>query len=186
MNPNVAPATLKNALRKLCDAGLIILIYATSGAGLPFISHANEKKCKFLFLDIGLVQRACNLGVELLFKEDLMLINDGALAEQFVGQELLACMGKDEANGLYTWKREEKNSSAEIDFLTHVDSQIVPIEVKAGATGKLQSLKIFLSERKIKLGCRISELPLALNQQILSVPFYLIEELPRLVKSANL
>jgi hypothetical protein len=49
-----------------------------------------------------------------------MLINDGALAEQFADQELLAYMGKEEANDLYTWKREEKSSCAEIDFLTAV------------------------------------------------------------------
>lgn len=183
LDPNTSTITLQNALRKLCDAGLIILVYATSGTGLPFISHANEKKCKFLFLDIGLVQRACNLGIDLLFKENLTLINDGALAEQFVGQELLAHMGKEEANGLYAWKREEKSSSAEIDFLVAVDSLIVPIEVKAGAIGSLRSLKIFLAEKKLPLGVRISELPLSLNQQTLSIPFYLIEELPRLVKA---
>lgn len=181
LDPEVSANTLKNALRKLCDAGLIILVYATSGAGLPFISHVNENKCKFLFLDVGLVQRACNLGLELLFKENLTLINDGALAEQFVGQELIACMGIEESNGLYSWKREEKNSSAEIDFLVAVNSLIVPIEVKAGAIGTLRSLKIFLSERKLPIGVRISELPLSLNHQILSIPFYLIEELPRLV-----
>lgn len=182
IDPETSTVTLKNALRKLCDAGLIILVYATSGVGLPFISHANEKKCKFLFLDVGLVKRACNLGLELLFKEDLMLINDGQLAEQFVGQELLAYLLKDEMNGLFTWKREEKSSSAEVDFLVAVDSCIVPIEVKAGVTGKLQSLKIFLSEKKLPLGVRISELPLSLQQNVLSLPLYLIEQLPRLVR----
>lgn len=181
IDPDVSANTLKNALRKLCDAGLIILVYATSGAGLPFISHVNENKCKFLFLDVGLVQRACNLGLDLLFKENLTMINDGALAEQFVGQELIACMGIEESNGLYSWKREEKSSSAEIDFLVAVDSLIVPIEVKAGAVGTLRSLKIFLAERKLPIGVRISELPLSLNHQVLSIPFYLIEELPRLV-----
>jgi uncharacterized protein len=186
LDPDTSTVTLKKALKKLCDAGLVILVYATSGAGLPFIAHANEKKCKFLFIDIGLVKRACNLGLELLFTKDLMLINDGAMAEQFVGQELLAYFHKDDVNGLYAWKREAKNSSAEVDFLLAVDSLIVPIEVKAGATGTLKSLKMFLSERKLSLGVRVSELPLSLNQNILSIPFYLIEELPRLVKTIAL
>jgi predicted AAA+ superfamily ATPase len=184
LDPDTSIITLKNALKKLCDAGLIILVYATSGAGLPFISHANEKKCKFLFLDIGLVKRACNLGLELLFQQDLILINDGALAEQFVGQELLAYLQKSEINGLYAWKREEKSSSAEVDFLVAIDSHIVPIEVKRGSTGSLKSLKMFLSERKLPLGVRISESPLSLHQDVLSLPFYLIEELPRLYTEA--
>ena len=101
LDPDTSPTTLKNAIRKLCDAGLLIPVYATSAAGLPFVTHMNEKKCKLLFLDVGLVKRACNLGLELLFTEDLLLINNGALAEQFVGQELLACMGREEVNTLF-------------------------------------------------------------------------------------
>ncbi len=116
LDPDVSTATLKNALKKLCEAGLIILVHATSAAGLPFASHKKEKKAKFLFLDIGLVKRACNIDLDLLFKENLSLINDGALAEQFVGQELLANMGENEINELYSWIREAKSSSAEIDY----------------------------------------------------------------------
>jgi hypothetical protein len=182
LNPDVAIATLKTALKKLSDAGLIILVYATSGAGLPFITHVNEKKCKFLFLDIGLVKRACNLDLKLLFTQQLMLINKGALAEQFVGQELLAYTGKEESNTLFSWFREEKSSSAEIDFLIAVDSHIVPIEVKAGTIGTLRSLRLFLTEKKISLGIRVSESPLSLTKDILSIPFYLIEQIPRLVR----
>ncbi len=186
LNPDVAPKTLRNALQKLCDAGLVTLVHATSGSGLPLISHMNEKKCKYLFLDIGLVQRSCNLGLDLLFKEDLILINNGGLAEQFVGQELLAYMGKEEGNNLFSWVREEKSSSAEIDYLIAVESQIVPIEVKSGAIGSLRSLKIFLDEKKVPFGVRISENPFSFNQRVLSVPFYLIEQLSRLVKSKAL
>lgn len=182
LDPSTSPVTLRNALKKLCDAGLIILVYATSGIGLPLVSHMNEKKCKFLFLDVGLVKRACHLDLDILFKKDLILINDGALAEQFVGQELMAITGVDETNGLFSWIREQKNSSAEIDFLIQVGSQLVPIEVKAGAIGSLRSLKIFLDEKKVSFGIRISESPFLLKSDILSIPFYLIEELPRLVR----
>lgn len=182
LDPDLPARTLKTALQKLSDAGLIILIYATSAIGLPFVAHMNEKKFKMLFLDIGLVKRACNLDLELLFNEDLLLINDGALAEQFVGQELLSYMGKEERNTLFFWIREQKNSSAEVDYVIAVNSLIVPVEVKAGATGSLRSIKIFLSEKKIPLGVRISEHPFSLEQQILSIPLYLISELSRLVK----
>lgn len=184
LDPNVSSSILKSALRKLREAGLVLLIYATSGAGLPLISHMNEKKCKFLFLDTGLVQRACNLGLELLFSEELLLINRGALAEQFVGQELLAYFGKDDIGALFSWMREEKSSSAEIDFLLAIDARMVPIEVKAGKIGSLRSLKIFLEEKKIPIGVRVSEAPLSLESYLLSIPLYMIEELPRLVKEA--
>lgn len=183
IDPDTSTVTLRNALNKLCDAGLLTLIYATSGSGLPLISHLNEKKCKFLFLDVGLAKRACNLDLELQFKDRPFLINQGALAEQFVGQELLATLNHQDGNTLFTWMREEKSSSAEIDFLTVIEGQMTPIEVKAGAIGSLRSLKIFLEEKKVPFGIRISELPLSFNNQVLSIPFYLIEQLPRLTKS---
>jgi predicted AAA+ superfamily ATPase len=182
LDPDTPARTLKNALQKLADAGLIILIHPTSAEGLPLIAHMNEKKTKLLFLDVGLVKRACNLDLELLFKEDLSLINEGALAEQFVGQELLAYFGKEEQNTLFFWTRQDKGGSAEVDYLIHVDSRIVPIEVKSGAIGKLRSLKFLLNEKKIPLGIRISENPLSFKENILSIPLYLVEELPRLTK----
>lgn len=174
--------TLKNALLKLCDAGLIMLVHATSAAGLPFAVHMNEKKFKLLFLDIGLVKRACHLDLDLLFKSDITLINQGALAEQFVGQELLAYTGKEETNNLFFWNREQKSSTAEVDYMVTVGSQILPIEVKAGTIGTLRSLKLLLEERKMPLGVRISERPLSYVESVLSIPFYLIEQLPRLVR----
>lgn len=181
LDPDAQSRDIKDSLLKLCHAGLIILVYATSGAALPFVTHMNEKKFKLLFLDIGLVKRACNLDLEILFKEDPFLINEGALAEQFVGQELLAYNGKEEMNNLFFWNREEKGSSAEVDYLVAVGSKIVPIEVKAGSVGSLRSLKLFLTENKIPFGVRISEVPFSFTNQVLNIPFYLIEELPRLV-----
>ena len=141
-----------------------------------------RKNVNFFFFDIGLVKRACNLDLQILFNQDLILINDGALAEQFVGQELLASMGKEEPNSLFFWTRETKSSSAEVDYLVSVDSNIVPIEVKAGAIGSLRSLKLFMSEKKIPFGVRISALPFSSNAQVLTLPFYLVEQLPKLVR----
>jgi uncharacterized protein len=182
LDPDTASATLKQALKKLCDAGLILPVYTTSGTGLPFITHMNEKKFKLLFLDVGLVKRACNLDVELLLKQDLILINRGALAEQFVGQELMAYTGKKEANILFAWARETKSSQAEVDYLIAIDSTIIPIEVKATTTGSLRSLRLFLEEKKSACGIRISEIPFSCHDGILSIPFYMIEQIPRLVR----
>lgn len=182
LDPDTASTLLKLALKKLCEAGLITPIYTTSGTGLPFVTHKNERKFKLLFLDIGLVKRACNLEIEMLFKQDLILINQGALAEQLVGQELLAYAEKKESDTLFTWTRETKNSQAEIDYLIAVDSAVIPVEVKAKAAGSLRSLRIFLTEKKSPLGIRISEIPFSFYDKILSIPFYMIEQIPRLVR----
>ncbi len=179
---DVSSHSLKEALKKLCQAGLIILVYATSGAGLPFITHMNEKKFKLLFLDIGLVKRASHLDLETLFDENLFLVNKGALAEQFVGQELLAYNRKEEMNELFFWVREQTGSSAEVDYLIAAGPRIFPIEVKAGSIGSLRSLHLFLKEHQTPFGIRIGEVPFSFVDHVLNLPFYLIEALPRLLQ----
>jgi len=65
-----------------------------------------------------------------------------------------------------------------------IEGEIIPIEVKSGAVGTLRSLKQFMIDHKSKLGVRISILPLQLDKNILSVPLYMIRQIPRLIKEA--
>lgn len=183
IDPDTSARSLKNALEKLYKAGIFIPIYSTSDAGLPLNTYLNEKRCKLLFLDIGLMKRACKIDLQLHFIENLILNNLCPLAEQFVGQELVAYEKREEVDCLFFWIRETKNS-AEVDYLTTVGSHIIPIEVKAGAIGALRSLKRLMEEKNIRLGVRISEVPLGLYENVLSIPFYLISELSRLVTEA--
>lgn len=140
---------IKTALKQLCQAGLLYEVHHTSAVGLPLISTQNEKKFKILFLDVGLVKRACYLDTALVFQENIMLINRGMLTEQFVGQELLAYSDCKDIGHLFFWIREKKSSSAQVDFVINVDSRIIPVEVKSGEGGKLKSLKIFMEEKEI-------------------------------------
>lgn len=181
VDPDVPSRDIKVALDQLCHAGLIFRVHHTSASGLPLITTQNEKKFKILFLDVGLVKRASFLDTALLYQEDLMLINQGLLAEQFVGQELLAYSDRKGEGKLFFWVREQKSSSAEIDFVIPVDHKILPVEVKAGTTGRLKSLKLFMNEKQSSIGVRISQAPLTLEAKVLSIPFYLIGELRRLV-----
>lgn len=183
VDPEVEAKILRRALEKLEDAGLVHLVHATGASGLPLISSINPKKFKLLFLDVGLAKRAYQLDLTRLFEQDVMLLNRGMLAEQFVGQELLAYADKHEAAHLFFWVREQTGSSAEVDYIITVDGTILPLEVKSGAVGKLKSLKLFMQEKSSKLGIRVSQAPLDYSHSILSIPFYLLSELPRLVKS---
>ncbi len=181
ISPDMESRYLKDAISDLNKAGVISSIYSTSAVGLPLLTHINEKKFKLLFLDIGILKRATRLDMELLFSEDLMLLNRGALAEQFVGQELLAYQDPHDQPHLYYWSREEKGSTAEVDYVINIDSKIIPIEVKSGKTGSLKSLHLFLKEKELPLGVRISAKELSKHQNILSIPLYMIYQLPRLI-----
>ncbi len=180
IDPDMRSRELKVAIQQLGWAGLLTKICATSGSGLPLQTQVKENQFKLLFLDIGLLQNANQVNPDSIFEQDLIQINQGALAEQFVGQELLAYADCYEDFKLYFWQREEKNSTAEVDYLAVIDSKIVPIEVKAGKTGRLKSIKQFMQEKKISLGVKVSAEPLGLDREILSIPFYLISQLERL------
>ncbi len=186
ISANMDSRYLKEAIHSLSKAGVITPIYASLAAGLPLISHVQEKKFKLLFLDIGLLKRASRLDIDLLLNPALMLNNRGALTEQFVGQELLAYQDPYDEAQLYYWCRDKKGSSAEVDYLSHVDSQIIPIEVKSGKTGRLKSLQILLQEKSLPLGIRISTKKLQRQGNILSIPFYMIAEIARLVSSVRI
>ncbi len=115
------------------------------------------------------------------FDNNVMLLNRGAMAEQFVGQELLAYQDCHEVAEIFFWARDGKGSQAEVDYIIRINSNIVPIEVKSGTTGRLKSLQILLKDKNLKLGVRVSEQNLKLEGNILSVPFYLLSQLQRLL-----
>jgi predicted AAA+ superfamily ATPase len=137
---------LKEALLLLVRAGLIHHIHATSGAGLPLAAYSKDHLFKVLFLDVGLMQHACGLDAAIATATDFLAINAGAVAEQLVGQELLAYSPAYEETALFFWQREQRNSQAEVDYLISLDGRVIPIEVKAGKTGRLRSLKQFMTD----------------------------------------
>lgn len=172
---------LKPALHLLASAGLILQVFATTASGLPLHAHIQDHRFKLIFLDIGLLQTASQVEAGDFFEKDILQINAGKLAEQFVAQEILANDPPDQNRPLLFWER-KKPSSAEIDFVKTIDSKIIGIEVKAGSTGKLRSLHSFLKLKKLPLGIRISENALLLHENILSIPFYLTFLLDRITK----
>lgn len=174
---------LKNALNLLALAGVIKPIYLTKASGLPLGAQINEQKFKLNFLDVGLMQNSCGLQRRLITEEDFMQINAGAVSEQFVGQELIAHSDRHQQSSLYFWAREKKGSMAEVDYIINIGSNIIPVEVKSGKEGRLKSLRMFIEEKKSKFGIRFSQDKLSFYDRILSIPLYMVEQMPRLVNN---
>ena len=175
---------LKAALELLERAHVVARVRATSGHGLPLEVHANEERFKLLFLDVGLMQHACGLDSRIALADDFLSIQAGAVAEQWVGQELLATGDPYEERKLFFWARESRNSLAEVDYLTPRGARVFPVEVKAGKTGRLKSLKLFLQQHECPLGVRFSHLPLSLHDGVLSIPLYAVGHMPRWLDEA--
>jgi len=171
---------IKEAIILLSNAGLLYKVSASNCSGLPLNALINEKKFKLLFVDIGLMNRAGKINLSNLLLQDLLLINQGAITEQFVGQELLAYQNLEEEPELYFWERDKRGSQAEVDYVVNLEGSIVPIEVKSGQIGRLRSLKQFMSEKNAPIGIQISQRSLCIQDNILTIPLYMIGELKRL------
>ena len=182
INADVRSRELKSALTLLIKANILTPVYHTAGTGLPLSSTINYKRFKVNFLDIGLAINACGLTAKLLLTQDFFSLNRGGIMEQVVGQELLAHSNNLKPGELFFWAQDKAVSKAEVDYLMQIDHHIIPIEVKAGTTGRLKSLKIFMQNHQSPIGIRISPKPLALEQGVLSIPFYLVGRAHQLIQ----
>jgi hypothetical protein len=76
-------------------------------------------------------------------------------------------------NALYYWQREARGSEAEIDYLSAIGGEVVPIEVKAGKGSTLKSLHLFLaSHSNSSYGVKISLAERSRFEKIVSIPLY--------------
>ncbi len=186
-------ADVRRALELLTYSRVVHVVYHTAANGLPLGAERNERHFKPLFLDVGLVNRMC--GLDLVGAEELITVNAGALAEQFVGQQLLCAAPAFEDPQLFYWGREARNANAEVDFVISRHQDILPVEVKAGKTGTLRSLFQFLLEKKRLRAVRFHmgrpaledvKLPGAggTTVELLSLPLYLAGQVVRLLADA--
>jgi uncharacterized protein len=196
VNNEIRSDEIKSAFKKLSLSRIIHLIEQTAAGGVPLSAHRKENNYKPLFLDIGLANHIGN--IQLIKIENLVTINEGALAEQFIGQELLNLVPPYIDPKLYYWSREQKNSNAEVDYLFQFNNQIFPIEVKSGKGGALKSLHVFLFEKELNTGIRFNadtpnfgQLQVKLNvggklqelsYQLISLPLYLCFRLPEILE----
>ena len=195
LNKDVPALRVARALEQLSMARVIHKVIRTAGNGLPLSAEENSKFYKLLFLDVGLVSTMLNVSWQVL-QEDLMLINQGALAEQWVGQELLASFDGHQLPHLHYWAREARSSSAELDYVI-AGRKAVPVEVKAGKSGSLKSLHLYMKEKPSDLAVRLNaDVPSLMpikhqvakgddkDYQLLSLPLYMAGQIRRLIEAA--
>jgi len=169
---------IKEGIKLLELAGIIYPVTHTSANGLPLAAEMNTKHCKYLIFDTGIFQRFLKLNLEqLLSAESLLQINKGALAELFVGLELLKSAPGNNPTQLHYWQREKAGSSAEVDYVVQLNSDIVPVEVKSGTKGSMQSMFRFLLEKGCSSGIRTSMENFGTFQNVKVYPLYAISQI---------
>ena len=141
--------------------------------------HYKEDYFKLYMFDIGLFCAKAEIKPADILLQGVDLVDDmnGALAEQFVLQELKTAG----VSPLFYWGR-EGSGIAEIDFITQENGEIVPIEVKSAKNTKAKSLKVYMDEYQPAHIVRTSLANYGVFGNLYSVPLYMISEFTEIVK----
>jgi predicted AAA+ superfamily ATPase len=155
---------VKKALKLLCDAGIIKRVSYTSGNGLPLGAEVNDKFRKYIYLDSGLLLRILDLDfggarqlTEMIIAgtaEDL--VNKGGLAEMVLGWELVKYNNPRTQHDLFYWENTAEGTRSEVDYIIARELKVLPIECKAGTSGKMKSLYEFMRQKHLTEAIRSS------------------------------
>jgi len=199
--PDQQARETRTTIDLLSKARVCHRVLHSSCNGIPLYADTDERVYKLLSLDVGLMNFLCGVDWSAIAAiPETRLTNEGALAEQFVGQHL-APMTRPEPMHLTYWLRQGKSSNAEVDFVCSFGERIVPIEVKSGKSGSLKSLQQFVYAKQCPLAVRFDLNPPSLLESVhetrtpqgvkevrfalLSLPVYAVELLPELLPTVG-
>ncbi len=169
---------IRDALELLVKAGLVLKTFHSSANGIPLGSEINETAFKALLADTGLHQRLLGLDLkELVSIDDAAFANKGSLAEVYSALQIASHSSMRHRPELYYWHRDAPNATAEVDFVMQHGNGVLPVEVKAGLRGSMKSLRIFMAEKHIDIGVRVSLENFATLPDVRIIPLYAIHRI---------
>lgn len=191
---------IKAIIELLSKAQICHKVFHSPCSGAPLFADYDEQTYKLLFMDIGIVNHICGLDIRTLNSlTETALVNEGALAEQFIGQHLIGL--RNDAPRLCYWLREGKTTNAEVDYVIAAGSRLLPVEVKAGKSGSLKSLQQFMLRKRLPFALRFDLNPPSVQAvqhvtsgtegnasvafTLLSLPLYLVEDGLRLLEECQ-
>jgi len=122
---------VQNDFLWLKDAGVAIPVYNVSEPKLPLVISENRNLFKLFFSDVGLLTSNYSNQVKIAILNKDKDINNGALFENVVAQELLS-----KGHKLYYFNSKKQG---ELDFVIELDGKVVPLEIKSGKDYKRHS-----------------------------------------------
>ena len=155
---------VRNALRLLRDAGIIIPVQMSAANGLPLGAQVNPKFTRYDYLDTGLLLRVLAMNYDddreltrlILAGDAPDLVNKGMVTELTVGLEIIKSSNPQSKYDLFYWENLEKNATSEVEYVIARNATCLPVEVKSGTSGKMKSLRLFMKKKNITAGIRCS------------------------------
>lgn len=172
----------EDALEWLVNAALIYKTFRITAPGIPLSGYEDLSAFKIYLSDVGVLRRLAKLD-PVAFREGNRLFTEfkGSLTENFVLQSLVPQFDA----APHYWSR--LNPSYEVDFVVQHENDIIPIEVKSDTNIKSRSLKkyaeIFASQTKLRI--RFSMNNLRMDDDVLTIPLFMVDETDRLIRIAK-
>ena len=160
---------IENDFLWLKDAGVALPVYNVSEPKLPLVISENRNLFKLFVSDVGLLTNMYSdyVKMEILNKENS--INNGALFENVVAQELYA-------KGLKVYYYNSKKQG-ELDFVIEIDGIVLPLEIKSGKSYKRHSALnnvLSIEEYHIEKAYIFSQENVEVHQKRVYLPIYMI------------
>ncbi|MCR5461405.1 MAG: ATP-binding protein [Acetatifactor sp.] len=149
----------------LVASGMIYKINKLELPQVPIKAYEDADSFKIYLSDTGMLSNMCGLNPQDLFP-DCHNTFKGAVIENYCIEQLII-----HHKELYYFKPSE---SMEIDVITTINDDIIPIEVKSGRHKRSTSLNNYVEKYKPKYSIRISENNFGTSNNIKSVPLYAV------------
>ena len=165
------------ALSWLMDCGLIYQVNRVNNSKIPLSAYQDFSAFKLYLLDVGLLAAMANVDVKTLLEGNEVFAEfKGSLTEQYVLCQLKQCTELE----VFYWTSD--TGIAEIDFLTQIGKNNVPIEVKASENLQAKSLKSFIQKYHTKVNVRTAMTEYREDNNILNIPLYMIGNIEKIIE----
>lgn len=160
---------VENDFLWLKDAGVVIPVYNVSEPKLPLMISENRNLFKLFMSDVGLLTNLYSDYVKMAILNHESSINNGALFENVVAQEL-------NSKGFSVYYYNSKKMG-ELDFVIELDGEALPLEIKSGKDYKRHSALnnvLSLENYDIKKALVFSQGNVEVKDKRIYLPIYMI------------
>lgn len=166
VDENARAREYSDAVQRLCDLGFVRKVPRMLEASFPIEEHIDDKSFELFLYDHGLLRRLFNSEVsENLTCLDILTENNGAIAEQYIFQELFSKMGN-----VYYWV---SGATARVPFIYESDIAPVPVDIRFTENKKAQNIKTFRSKNpNTEISIKVSLSQVFLDDKVLNIPAY--------------
>ena len=162
----------EESIEWLVSSGIVLRVYDVTKPEHPLKAFEDFSSFKLFFFDVGLLKYAAGVS-----NKDIILDTGfqfkGALTENYVLQQLIPQF--DVKPHYYS-----PSQNYEIDFLLQNESDIIPVECKAGKNTVSASFKRYRNEQNPNFSIRFSELPYKKQEDMINVPLYLAGQIKKI------